>query len=208
MRHHFRRCRWIGSHTGGIFLPRRGILSGMERKKLPREFDYYVLLFFVLAFIGWVWEVLLFYVTDHAFINRGMYRGPYLPIYGAGGLLLCFALRTFRKKPFRVFLLSLVLCSALEYVSSCLLELRWGIRWWDYSGHPLNLNGRICLAGAVLFGLAGTGLVCLLLPLYDRLYLKIPAKWRIVLGLVFLLVFVADAAYCAVRPNVGYRITS
>lgn len=190
-----------------IILRRLGILRGMNKKKIPHEFDYYVLLFFVLSFIGWLWEVLLFYVTDHAFINRGLYRGPYLPIYGAGGLLLCFLFRSFRKKPLRVFLLSLVVCSVLEYVTSYLMELRWGIRWWDYSGHFMNLNGRICLAGAVLFGLAGTALVCLLLPLYDRIYRKIPKKWRIVFCLGFLLVFVADAAYCAARPNVGEGIS-
>jgi len=179
----------------------------MDRKKTPHEFDYYVLLFFALAFIGWLWEVLLYYVTDHAFINRGLYRGPYLPIYGAGGLLLCFLLRPLGKKPLRVFLLSLILCSVLEYVTSYFMELRWGIRWWDYSSHFLNLNGRICLAGAVLFGLAGAALVCVLLPRYDKIYRKIPKKWRVVLCLCFLLVFVADAAYCAVRPNVGTGIS-
>lgn len=180
----------------------------MDRKKLSHEFDYYVLLFFALAFIGWLWEVLLFYVTAHAFINRGLYRGPYLPIYGAGGILLCLLFGPLQKKPLRVFLLSLLVCSVLEYLTSYLLELRWGIRWWDYSGHFMNLNGRICLAGAVLFGLAGAALVCFLLPLYEKIYRKIPAKWRVMLCLLFLLVFVADAAYCAVRPNTGYGISS
>ena len=100
--------------------------------KKRRDFDYYVLLFFCLAFVGWLWEVLLFLLTDHAFINRGVYRGPYLPIYGVGGVLLCFLLRRYRGKPFLVFALSMVVCSVLEYLTSYLLEVRWGIRWWDY----------------------------------------------------------------------------
>ena len=61
----------------------------MRKKRLPHEFEYYVLLFFLLAFAGWLWEVILYVFTEHAFINRGVYRGPYLPIYGVGGLLLC-----------------------------------------------------------------------------------------------------------------------
>ena len=77
----------------------------MTRKKTTHEFDYYVLLFFGLAFIGWLWEVGLYLATEHAFINRGVYRGPYLPIYGAGGLALCLLLRPLRRKPVRVFLL-------------------------------------------------------------------------------------------------------
>ena len=136
----------------------------MTRKKTTHEFDYYVLLFFGLAFIGWLWEVGLYLATEHAFINRGVYRGPYLPIYGAGGLALCLLLRPLRRKPVRVFLLSMALCSGLEYFTSWFLERLWGIRWWDYSGHAWNLNGRICLLGAVVFGLGGTGLVYLTIP--------------------------------------------
>ena len=185
-----------------------GILSDMERKRRSHEFDFYVLLFFVLAIAGWLWEVALFLFTEHAFINRGVYRGPYLPVYGVGGLLLCFLLRSLRRKPFLVFGISLLLCSALEYLTSFFLERRWGIRWWDYSGHFLNINGRICLVGAVIFGLGGTALVCLFLPFYERLYQRIPKKWRTALCIVLLLAFTADAAYCAMRPNMGEGISS
>ncbi len=179
----------------------------MKTKNVP-YFDYYVLLFFLLAFIGWVWEVALFYVTDHAFINRGVYRGPYLPIYGVGGLLLCLSLRRLRHRPAIVFLVSMVVCSVLEYFTGYLLEKRWNIRWWDYSGHFLNLHGRICLLGAVIFGLGGALLVCLLLPLYERVYQKMPKGWRIGLTILFLLIFILDATYCTVSPNVGEGISA
>lgn len=183
------------------------ILTGMMRKEKIREFDYYVLLFFVLAFIGWLWEVLLYLWTEHAFINRGVYRGPYLPIYGVGGLILCLLLRRFYKKPVLIFFLSMLICSCLEYATSWFLEWLWGIRWWDYSGHFMNLNGRVCLLGAIIFGLGGTALVCVLLPLYERLYEKFPKKWRMMLCLILLLLFIADATYCAVRPNTGQGIS-
>ena len=175
---------------------------------MPRQFDYYVLLFFSLAFIGWLWEVILYFFTEHAFINRGVYRGPYLPIYGVGGLLLCLFFHTFRKKPVRVFFLSMLFCSVLEYLTSFFLERRFGVRWWDYSEHFCNISGRICLLGAVTFGLGGVGLVSLFLPFYERVYHRIPPKWRLCLCLLLLLVFVADAAYCGMRPNTGYGISS
>lgn len=179
----------------------------MNSKKIIYSFDYYVLLFFALAFMGWLWEVVLFFLTDHAFINRGIYRGPYLPIYGVGGILLCLCFRFLRRRPLLVFLMSMILCSALEYGTSYFLEVHWGIRWWDYSGHYFNLNGRICLLGAVIFGLAGTGLVCLLLPLYDKIYGKLSKKFCVVLCFIFLAVFVADATYCAMEPNMGKGIS-
>ncbi|SOY29750.1 hypothetical protein AMURIS_02471 [Acetatifactor muris] len=189
-----------------------GHTSGMNEKKISdksdyRKFDYYVLLFFFLAFTGWLWEVILFFFTNHAFINRGIYRGPYLPIYGVGGLLLCFFFRSYRRKPFRVFFLSMLVCSVLEYLTSYFLELRWGIRWWDYSGHFLNLNGRVCLSGAVIFGLGGTALICLILPYYEKVYRRLSGKWRLVLCMVLLIVFIADATYCAVQPNTGDGIS-
>lgn len=179
-----------------------------ENPKIEHDFFYYVMLFFVLSFAGWIWEVLLSYFTRHAFINRGVYRGPYLPIYGVGGVLLCLFLRTLRRKPLRVFLLSMVICSILEYLTSFYLERHWGIRWWDYNGHFLNISGRICLLGAVTFGLGGMGLVCFLLPLYEKTYGKLSKKWRIILCLLFLAVFIADATYCTMNPNTGRGIST
>lgn len=190
------------------FLDGLGILPDMDGKKNSHEFDYYVFMFFILAFIGWIWEVLLFFFTEHAFINRGVYRGPYLPVYGVGGLLLLFLLRPLKRRPFLVFCASAVICSALEYFTGYFLEKRWGLKWWDYSGHFMNLHGRICLAGAVIFGLGGMALICFCLPAYERLYGKISPKWRIAVCIILLLAFVADATYCAVRPNTGRGISS
>ena len=180
----------------------------MKIKRDHHTFDYYVLLFFLLAFTGWLWEVLLYLVTDHALINSGVYRGPYLPIYGAGGLLLCLFLNRLRKHPAIVFLFSVAICSVLEYFTSYFLEMLWGIRWWDYSGHFLNIQGRICLAGAALFGLGGSLLVCLFLPIYEKRYHKIPKGWRLALTLVLLVIFVLDATYAATRPNLGRGISN
>ena len=181
--------------------------KALNHNKTYRSFDFYVLLFFLISFFGWIWEGAIYLFTRQSFVNRGVYMGPYLPIYGVGGLALCFLLRSFRRKPVRVFLLSMFLCSGLEYFTSWFLERLWGIRWWDYSGHFCNLNGRICLLGAVVFGLGGTALVCLLLPLYDRLYPKLPKKVRTILCLLLLAVFIADITYCAVRPNTGRGIS-
>ncbi len=180
----------------------------MKRKVISHTFDYYVLLFFSLAFLGGLWEVLLYFFTEHAFINRGVYRGPYLPVYGAGGLLLCFLFQSLRQKPLQVFFLSAVLCCILEYLTGCFLEARFGVRWWDYSGHFMNIDGRVCLLGAAAFGLGGVGLICFYLPFYKRIYCRLSFRWRAALCLIFLAVFVADGAYSAMRPNMGEGITS
>lgn len=183
-------------------------MLGSMKKKNIHSFDFYCLLFFVLSFAGWVWEVVLHFFTSHAFINRGVYKGPYLPIYGVGGLLLSFFLKRFRKKPPLVFALSLMICSVLEYFTSWFLERKWGVRWWDYSGHFMNLKGRICLMGALVFGAGGTALVCWFVPVYEKWVEKLPVKLRLTVCVISLVVFAADAAHAEIRPNVGEGITS
>lgn len=172
-----------------------------------RKSDFYILYFFLVSFVGWLWEVGLYLVTEQVFINRGAFYGPYLPIYGAGGVLLWLMLQSFHRKKSVTFLLSMVLCSVLEYATGIFLEWKWGMRWWDYSGQFMNLNGHICLLGAVGFGLGGTLLNCYLMPSYMRLYHKISARWRKILCTILLVLFAVDLVWCLVSPNTGENIT-
>ena len=45
------------------------------------------ILFYFICFciVGWIYEVSLFLIEDHIFVNRGVLFGPWLPVYGAGG---------------------------------------------------------------------------------------------------------------------------
>lgn len=174
--------------------------------KNVRKFDFYVLLFFLLSFVGWLWEVGIYLLTEQTFVNRGVYYGPYLPIYGVGGLLLWFLLHQLQQKRVLTFLLSAGICSALEYGASVFLEWKWGLHWWDYTGYFMNLNGRICLLGAVCFGLGGMLLNCFLMPCYMKVYHRISPRWRLILSAVLLTVFILDITYCAVNPRMGRDI--
>lgn len=59
----------------------------MERSR-NYGFFFYVLLFFLLSLAGWLWEIAIYLVQDGRFVNRGILLGPWLPVYGSGGLLL------------------------------------------------------------------------------------------------------------------------
>ena len=165
------------------------------------------LMFFIFSMVGWFWEVGLHLAQDHEFVNRGTMLGPWLPIYGCGGLLILICLSKFRNHPMLHFVAAMVLCGALEYFTSWYLETTKGMLWWDYTGYLLNLNGRICLEGLLAFAIGGTLFVYLLAPLIDDLLLKIPKKGRIGLLVVFAVLFGADTAYSSVHPNTGKGIT-
>lgn len=82
-----------------------------------------ILIFFCMSFIGWFWEVSSHVVLYHSFANRGVLHGPWLPIYGVGGLLILMLLKKFREKPVVEFLLAVLLCGVVEYFTGLVLEL-------------------------------------------------------------------------------------
>jgi len=158
-------------------------------------------LFVLFSFIGWLYEVGLAFLYGFGFVNRGFLFGPYLPIYGFGGLILVVSLAGVMKKPrcwgrvpmtpFLVFLLIVLITTVLEYAASAGLEFIFHKRWWDYSHYAFNLNGRVCLSASLRFGLGGMVFVYVLAPLIKRLAGKIPENIRnrgalLILGLLLL----------------------
>lgn len=166
-----------------------------------------ILLFFTAAFIGWCWEVFLHLVQHGIFVNRGTMFGPWLPIYGAGGVGSLVILRKFINKPALTFGLTMVLCGTIEYVTAWVLEMNKGIKWWDYSGFLLNLNGRVCLEGLLVFAIAGCAFIYIIAPRLDQLFNKIPKKSKYCLCTVLILLFGLDTMYSHVHPNTGKGIT-
>lgn len=173
-----------------------------------RNYSIYslVLLFFSFSIIGWLWEVSLHLSAD-GFVNRGVLHGPWLPIYGTGGVLILVLLKKYRENPMLTFLLTVVICGVVEYATSYYLEVTKGAKWWDYSGYLLNLNGRICAEGLLVFGLGGCGFIYFAAPLLDSLYEKIPVKIQRYLCLLLLAGLLGDVLYSYQYPNMGKGIT-
>lgn len=184
----------------------RNINLAVKRFWRAYGFFFYTLLFFLISFAGWLWEAGIYLAMEGRFVNRGVLFGPWLPIYGCGGVCLILLLKRWENRPVRVFFVSMVLCTVLEYLVSFVLERVWGLRWWDYSGEFMNISGRVCLAGSLLFGLGGWLLVCYMAPFLCMLYRKIckrenGRKWLQIICLALLLVFIADAAWAADFPH-------
>ena len=175
-----------------------------------RDYSIYsvILLFFTISMIGWCWEVAYGLFTTGNFINKGTMFGPWLPIYGTGGILILLFLSRYREKPVLVFLLTMLLCGVIEYVASVVLEMLYGLKWWDYSGFFLNIDGRVCLEGLILFGLGGAAVIYVLAPLLDNLYRKIPDKIKLILCLILIICFALDLGMSMVSPNTGEGITT
>ncbi len=167
-----------------------------------------ILVFFIFSFGGWVWEVSIHLINDGVFVNRGTMHGPWLPIYGGGVAIIMILLAKWRSKPQIEAALIILLCGVVEYSTSLILEITsGGTRWWDYTGYFLNLNGRICAEGLLVFAVGGMVAVYLLVPLMDTIFSKINGKVLVGICLVLLSCFIGDIIYSHFVPNVGEGIT-
>ena len=191
-------------------IPERHQRQKMDTINYMRRYSIWSLLamFFIFAVIGWLWEVMLHIIADGEFVKRGVLQGPWLPIYGYGGILILTVLNKFRSKPLLQFLTIIILCGTIEYFTSVYLEYIYnGQKWWDYSGYFLNLHGRICAEGLLVFGLGGIAVVYIIAPLLDNIIQKINRKKLITVCCVLLVLFVLDNIYSRSDPNVGRGIT-
>ena len=182
-----------------------------EKKVQNRNIKYtileYIMFFFAFSFIGWIWEVGLCLVQSGELVNRGTLFGPWLPIYGTGGILGLIFFKRFYHKPVLIFFLCMFICSAVEYFTSWYLEVTKGIRWWDYSSFFINLNGRICLEGSLIFGVAGCIVIYFAAPLLKKALSKIKKPVLIIICAILSSLFVCDEIYSHFNPNVGEGIT-
>ena len=152
----------------------------------------YFLAFILYSFIGWCAEVVLGFIMHKKFINRGFLMGPYCPIYGCGMMLIVILLKNYLEEPLVLFILSMVICLVLEYVTSYLMELIFKARWWDYSDKKFNINGRVCLEYALLFGIGGTLIMYVVHPFVMNIVSKFSGIVLLIVGFILLVGFIID----------------
>ena len=155
-------------------------------------FLYYFFIFIIYTFLGWVLEVAFIFIKTKRFVNRGFLIGPACPIYGFGALIMMFYLTQYKDEPFTVFIMGAFICSTLEYITSYIMEKIFKARWWDYSDKKFNVNGRICLTYAFLFGLCGVIMICFTNPIIIYLLNLIPENIMMIISSSFLIIFITD----------------
>ena len=152
----------------------------------------WVLLFFFYCFCGWVWESCYVSLCQRHWVNRGFLRGPLLPIYGSGAIIILFVTLPVAGNLWLVWLFGMLAATALEYVTGAAMEALFKIRYWDYSKQKFNLNGHICLSSSIAWGFFSILLVRFIHPPIGRLLADVPAWLVDPLALVLTAVFTVD----------------
>lgn len=146
-----------------------------NRKRFLIKLQNLVIYFFVCSFIGWILEVAYAFSVFGTFVDRGFLHGPICPIYGCGVVAMVLITDWIKSKKIKniwiMFAIVTAIATILEYIASFILEKIFGLRWWDYTGYFLNINGRVCLIFAIFFGIAGILFI-------KKLYVPIEKKIR------------------------------
>ena len=136
-----------------------------------------LMLIVISGIFGFIYEFIFY------FFNGGMkefyYRGgdflPFIDIYALGALIIFFLTRNTNSK-LKVFLISLVSCGVLEYLTGYIIYITQnGRRYWNYNTEILNfgnINGFICLRSVLFFGISGLILKFIIVPFVYKLASK------------------------------------
>lgn len=171
------------------------MIENRERGDKLIEIDKYIILFFAFSFLGWLMEVMLVIFKERKIVNRGFLIGPCCPIYGFGGLIMTLLLQNIKNNPILLFLLSLLICSVLEYETSYVMEKLFHARWWDYSNRKFNINGRICLTNMIAFGLLGCLIIYILDPIYFEKIKYLSTQILNIICIILLALFLIDSIF-------------
>ena len=158
------------------------------------QFFTLVLLFTIYSFIGWLSESIYCSILEKRLINRGFLNGPVCPVYGFGALLVLFVLTGLRDHLLLLFLTAVVLTSALEYVTALALEKTFHAKYWDYSGQPFNIRGRVCLKNSLMFGGMSVLAVTVIHPTLIALIVRLLPAVQAVLATLLLCAYALDTA--------------
>lgn len=109
--------------------------------------------FIIYSVVGYIIETIFGIITKGTWESRQSFLyGPFCAIYGLGAAIMIIFLHKYSKNYTRLFIGGFIVGSIVEYLVSWIGEILLGVKWWDYSDMPLNINGRICVYFSIFWG--------------------------------------------------------
>ena len=161
-------------------------------------YDYsawqWLLVFYLYCFLGWCFESTVVSVQQRHFVNRGFLRGPMLPIYGFGATILLHVSLPLYNRPAALFLASMAAATVFEYVVGVIMEKLFKVKYWDYSDHRFQFQGRICLQSSLCWGFLGLILARVIHPPVEWIVAGLPFAALVVVDILLTAAFAGDVA--------------
>lgn len=142
-------------------------------------------LFAVYSFIGWLVDNVYCLIKDRHRFDRGILKGPYMPIYGVMMIISLLVAHQLEEDLAYMIMILFVIATAVELFSGILIHLVSSNRYWNYTGRFLNLHGYTCFHHSLKVTLMLAGCLVLVNPILMS-FLAVTPPW---IDLVFLIVF-------------------
>ena len=158
------------------------------------EYSLYewLLFFYIYSFFGWIFETTYVSVCEKRPVNRGFLRGPFLPIYGGGAVMMLFISEPFRNNLIFTYFAGVVGATMLELATGIVMESIFKIKYWDYSRKKYNYKGYICLSSSVVWGFFTIAMNEIIHPLILKGLAALPALPVMVVASVVTVLLVFD----------------
>lgn len=159
----------------------------------------WLLIFYFYCFAGWCFESAYVSIKNRQLTNRGFMRGPFLPIYGSGAVMMLvismpFQGLAFPERAVYTYLAGCVGATALEYVTGAAMEALFKVRYWDYSEKRFQFRGHICLGSSLAWGFITIAMTELIHAPVERAVTAIPGQELAALTLILTAYVFADFA--------------
>lgn len=157
-------------------------------------FEQWLLMFYIYCFLGWCFESSYVSLKSRHWVNRGFMRGPYLPLYGSGAILMLVVSKPFVDNLWLTYLAGCVAATLLELVTGVVMEHLFKVRYWDYSYLRFQFKGYICLTSTLAWGFLTILMTKVLHKPVEALVLGMPEQLMNVIVLVWTVVMTWDFA--------------
>lgn len=156
------------------------------------NFIQWLAFFYFYCLFGWCFESTYVSLKSRKLVNRGFMRGPFLPLYGSGAIMMLVVSMPFQDNLVLTYIAGVIGATALEYVTGVCMEGLFKVRYWDYSNQPFNFQGHICLGSSLAWG----GLTILMTHVIHKpvegVILSIPYQLLTILVFVLTIIIVVD----------------
>lgn len=165
------------------------LLEGDKMKEIISELLTY---FIIYSFLGWIMESIFRSIIEKKVINTGFLIGPICPIYGFGACIMFLFLGNLKDNIILLFLISCTLLTLWEYIVGVLLEKIFNTKYWDYSDHKFNFQGRICLTNSIYWGILGILFIKFIHPFVQNMLGRIDSKLLNFIIMIASITFIVD----------------
>lgn len=170
----------------------------MNIKTFAKGYNIYKLIwiFFSCSFIGAMIEIVFCYLTMGKLMSRSsLLYGQFSIVWGLGCVLLTILLHNMEgERDLAIFFVGTIAGGIYEYTCSLIAEGLFGVRFWDYSDLPFNVDGRINLLFCFFWGLIAVIWVQNIYPFLSHKIEQIPVKYGKQLTWILVVLMTYDVA--------------